>query len=109
MSDYKRSLGWRLEYIDHFNTRSVNTVNYSAISDLHTLQINATHAKTFQFAVSSPVVPSLTVSNSGDFSASAHTSLLFGEYPTTLPTAPTTSSLHRFPYKSELLLQLSSL
>jgi hypothetical protein len=42
----------------------------------------------------------LTASNTGDSSASALTSLLSGEYPTTRLIAPTKSSLHGFPYNS---------
>jgi hypothetical protein len=34
----------------------VITLNYIAIADPHTLEITTSHAKTFQFAVSSPVV-----------------------------------------------------
>jgi hypothetical protein len=43
--------------IDHFNTRPVTTLNYSAITKLHTLQITTAHGNSFQSAVSSPVVP----------------------------------------------------
>jgi hypothetical protein len=64
--------------IDQFNTRLVNTINYSAIVDLHGLQITTAHAKSFQSAVSSPVVPLATVSNSGYSSASALTYLPAG-------------------------------
>jgi hypothetical protein len=44
-------------FIDHFTTRFVTTFNYSAIADLHILQITTAHARSFQFAVSSLVVP----------------------------------------------------
>jgi ethanolamine utilization microcompartment shell protein EutS len=49
----------RLEigFIDHFNARLVITLNYSAFGDLHALQITTAHAESFQFDVSSPVVP----------------------------------------------------
>jgi ethanolamine utilization microcompartment shell protein EutS len=43
-------------FIDHFNTRLVTTLNYSAIADLQNLQISTAHAKYFQFAMCSPVV-----------------------------------------------------
>jgi hypothetical protein len=33
---------------DHFNTRILTTLNYSAIVDFHTLQITSAHAKIFQ-------------------------------------------------------------
>jgi hypothetical protein len=49
--------GLEIGFIDHFNTRLMTTTNYSAIADLHTLQITTAHAKTFQSAESSPVVP----------------------------------------------------
>jgi hypothetical protein len=64
-------LDWRLD-IDHFNIRLVTTLNYSAIADLHTLQI------TIAVCCSSSVVPRLTASNSGDSSASELTSLSAG-------------------------------
>jgi hypothetical protein len=40
-------------FIDHFNTRLVTTLNYSAITNLHTLQITRPHVKISQLAVSS--------------------------------------------------------
>jgi hypothetical protein len=43
-------------FIDHFKTRLMTTLNYSAIANLQTLQITTEYAKTFQSAVSSPVV-----------------------------------------------------
>jgi hypothetical protein len=48
--------GVGIGFIDHFNTRFLTTLNYSAIADLHTLQITTGHAKSFQSVVSSPVV-----------------------------------------------------
>jgi hypothetical protein len=45
-----------IRFIDHFNTRLVTTLNYSAIADLHTLQMTAAHTKPFHSPVSSPVV-----------------------------------------------------
>jgi hypothetical protein len=57
MGDYRRGFGLEIGFIDHFNTRLVNTLNYSAIADFHTLQITTPYAKSFQSAVSSPVVP----------------------------------------------------
>jgi hypothetical protein len=68
-------------FTDHFNTRLVTTSNFSAIANLHALQIKTAHTK-----------PSLSAStgrfsvmdlNNGDYSASVFTSLLYGEYPTT--------------------------
>jgi hypothetical protein len=50
-SDYK------IEFIDHFKTGLVITLNYCATVDFHTLQITKAHVTSFQSAVSSPVVP----------------------------------------------------
>jgi hypothetical protein len=47
----------KIEFIDHFSKRLVILLNYSAIADDHILQITTAHAKTFQSAVSSQVVP----------------------------------------------------
>jgi hypothetical protein len=49
--------GLVIGFIDHFNTRLVTTFNYSAIANLHTLKTTTAHAKSFQSAVSSPVIP----------------------------------------------------
>jgi hypothetical protein len=49
--------GLQIEFIDHFKTLLVTAINYSAITDLHTLQITTAHAKYFQSSVSLPVVP----------------------------------------------------
>jgi hypothetical protein len=49
--------GLEIEFTDHFYTRLMITLNYSAIAELHNLQITIAHAKTFQSAVPSPVVP----------------------------------------------------
>jgi hypothetical protein len=46
-SDYRRGSGSHIGFIDHFNTQLVITLNYSAIADLHTLQITTAHAKSF--------------------------------------------------------------
>jgi hypothetical protein len=71
-------------FTDNFNMRLVTRLNYSAIANLHTLQISTANAKSFQSAVSSPAVPCFTASNSGDS-----------------PAAPTKSSLHRLPYNCQ--------
>jgi hypothetical protein len=69
--------GLEIEFTNHFNTQLVTTFNYSAITDLHTLQITTAHAKYFQ-SVPSPVIPWLMASNSQDSSASMLTSLPAG-------------------------------
>jgi hypothetical protein len=65
MGDYQRGFRLEIGFIDHFNTRLVTTLNYSVIANFHTLQITTIHAKSFQSAVSSPVVPGNGF-NSGD-------------------------------------------
>jgi hypothetical protein len=83
MRDYRRGFGLEIGFIDHFNTRLVTTLNYSAVADLHTLQITRGHAKSFPVCNVFPSRFLVTASNSEDSS-----------------TAPTKSSLHRFPYNS---------
>jgi hypothetical protein len=77
MGDYRQGFGLEIGFTDHFNTQLVITLNYSTIANFHTLQITTAHAKSFQSAVSSPVVPLLKAYNGGNSS-----------------TAPTKSSLH---------------
>jgi ethanolamine utilization microcompartment shell protein EutS len=47
MGDYRRGFGSDIGFINHFNTQLVITLNDSAISDLHTLQITVTHTLMF--------------------------------------------------------------
>jgi hypothetical protein len=47
MCDYRRVLDWRLDLLNTL-TRLVTTLNYSAIANLHDLQITTAHAKSFQ-------------------------------------------------------------
>jgi hypothetical protein len=42
-SDPRQDFGLEIRFTDHFNTRLVTTLNYSAIADLHTLQITRPH------------------------------------------------------------------
>jgi hypothetical protein len=49
--------GLEVEFIDHFDTQLVTTFNYSAVANLHTLQITTADAKSFQSATSSTVAP----------------------------------------------------
>jgi hypothetical protein len=77
MSGYRRGFGLEIRFIDHFNTRFVTTLNYSAIADLHTSQITTAHAKSFQFAVFTRH-SLVTASNSEDSSAPALTLLPVG-------------------------------
>jgi hypothetical protein len=65
--------------IGHLHIRRISASNYSAIANLHTLQITAANTK---FSQACSVFSSrflVTASNSGDTSASAPTSLLSGE------------------------------
>jgi hypothetical protein len=80
VDDYRRGFGLEIGFIDHFNTRLVTTLNYSAITYLHTLQITTAQSKPSQSAFTRhfPV----TDLNNGDFSASVLTSLLSSKYPT---------------------------
>jgi hypothetical protein len=55
MSDYRRGFGREIGFIDHLHV--VPTSNYNTIANFHTLQITTAHAKSFQSAVSSQVVP----------------------------------------------------
>jgi hypothetical protein len=50
MCDSRRGLQLEIGLIDHFNTRLVTTINYSANVNLYTLEIIAAHAKSFQSA-----------------------------------------------------------
>jgi hypothetical protein len=47
----------QIEFIDHFNTQLVTTINYSTIANLHTLQITRAHSKYFHSVVSSSIFP----------------------------------------------------
>jgi hypothetical protein len=82
-NDYRRGFGLEIGFIDHFNTRIVTTLNYSAIANLHTLQITTARPKPFQSAaVSTSRFPVTDLNNAVS------------------STAPNNSSLHRFPYIS---------
>jgi hypothetical protein len=47
MCDYRRGFGLEIRFIAHFNTEVVITLSFSAIADLHALQITRTDAKSF--------------------------------------------------------------
>jgi hypothetical protein len=55
--DRVMGIGLEFGFIDHFNERLMTVLNYSAIADLHTLQITTAHAKHSQSAMFSLVVP----------------------------------------------------
>jgi hypothetical protein len=50
-SNSRRDFGLEIGFSDHFNTRLVTTHNYSAIPDLHTLQIPRAHRLLFSAAL----------------------------------------------------------
>jgi hypothetical protein len=79
--------------IDHFNTQLLTTLNYSAIADLHTLQITTEHTKYFQPAVTSRFTA--TDLNNGDYSAAVlkRTDWVFSSH--------TPLQLWRTPFESE--------
>jgi hypothetical protein len=101
ISNYRRGLDWRLDLLTTL-TRLMTTRNYIAITNLHNLQITTARAKSFQSAVSSPVVPWWRL-----------LTLYVVQFPRWLycrwlSTAPITSSLHRLPYNWPLSLLLAS-
>jgi hypothetical protein len=51
MSNYTCSFRFETGFIDHVNTRLATTFNYSAIANLHNLQITTAHATSFQSTV----------------------------------------------------------
>jgi hypothetical protein len=55
--DYRRGFALGIAFFEDINTRLMTTLHYSAIADLHTLQITTAHTKSFQSVVSSPVPP----------------------------------------------------
>jgi hypothetical protein len=97
--------GLDIGFIDYFNIWRMTTLNYSAIADLHTLQITRAHRLVFSVCCVFTNRYLIMASNSGDSSASA------------LTTLPAGSQLHRLSLLftdslitlSDLLLQLSSI
>jgi hypothetical protein len=55
-SDYRRGLDWWIGFIDHLYTPVATTSNYSALANLHTLQITTAPAKPFSSLLSSSAV-----------------------------------------------------
>jgi hypothetical protein len=55
MSDSRRSFGLEIGFTDHLQV--VTTNNYNTIAIFHTLRITTAYVKSFQSAVSLPVVP----------------------------------------------------
>jgi hypothetical protein len=86
-------------FIHHLYTQLGYISNYSAIANLHSLQINTAHSKSFPaccvFSWSL-----VTASNSGDSSPSALKSSLKGR------SLPTDSFLHRLPYRTDLVARI---
>jgi hypothetical protein len=78
MSDYK----WNVDLLSTLTHNSCSHLNYSAITNSHTLQI--TRAKCSQFVMVSTSRFLVTDLNNRDSSASVLTLLLSSKYPTTL-------------------------
>jgi hypothetical protein len=55
--DHIQGLDWRLDLLTALTHDSLTILNYSAITNLRTLQITTACAKSLQSAVYSPVVP----------------------------------------------------
>jgi hypothetical protein len=70
-SDCRRGFGLCIEFIDHLYTQLGTSSNYSAIANLYTLKITTAHAKSFPACCVFTSRSLVTVSNSGDSSASA--------------------------------------
>jgi hypothetical protein len=84
-SDYRWGFELEIGFIDHLNTRFVNTLSYSSIADFHTLQITTAHAKSFQSALVSTSHSLVRASDSTYSSASVlKSSLNGGSLPTEL-------------------------
>jgi hypothetical protein len=81
---------WDIGFIDHFNTQLVITLNYSAIADIHTLQITRAHILVFLVCTLSTSRFLVTTSNSRDFSTTVLKSSLNGS---SLPTASSSLQL----------------
>jgi L-asparagine transporter-like permease len=79
MSDSQRGFGLEIEFIDHLQI--ITTNHYNSIDNFHNLEITTAHAKSFQSSAFSTSRSLVTASNNEDSS-----------------TAPTKSSIHRFPY-----------
>jgi hypothetical protein len=76
MSDYKRGLDWWLDLLNTYTHNSLLHATYSAIANLHTLQITKAHAKSSQSDFTSRFV--VTDLNNWDSSAFVLTSLPAG-------------------------------
>jgi hypothetical protein len=93
--DSRRHFRLNIAFIDHLYTKLGTTSNYNAIADLHTLQINTAHAKSFPACCVFTNHSLVTASNSGYSSASALKSSLNGG------SLPTESFLHRLPCRTD--------
>jgi hypothetical protein len=89
LSGYRRGFGLGTGCIDHFNARFVTTINYSTVSNFHTLQIARAHAKSFPVCsvfTSSCLVTAPTVAIPGSYYVCAISSSVSGEAnPSTMP------------------------
>jgi hypothetical protein len=76
--------GFEIGFTDHFNTQLLFTINYSAITNLHTLEITRAQRPVFSVCYSPTSRFLVTDLNNEDSSASVLTLLLSSEYPTTV-------------------------
>jgi hypothetical protein len=65
LNDNRRGLDWILNLLEHFTTRLGTRNNYSAIANLHTLQLTTEHDKFSACSVFSSR-SLVTASNNGD-------------------------------------------
>jgi hypothetical protein len=91
MGDCRRCFGLDTGFIDHLYTQRRTTSNYSAIANLHTLQITTAHAKSFPASCVFSSHSLATSYNSESSSAPALMSTLNDSF------------LHRLPYRSDLV------
>jgi hypothetical protein len=72
-SGYRRGIELEIVFVDNFNTRLMNTIIYNKIAYLHNLQITRAHTTYFPACSVFNSRFRVTVSDSGDTSASALT------------------------------------
>jgi hypothetical protein len=89
-------------FIGHFITQLAMTLNFSAIPNLHALQITTAHAKSFPICCVFTSCSLVTASNNRDCSASAPKSSLCGG------SLPSDSFVHKLPYRTDLVAPVVS-
>jgi hypothetical protein len=102
ISDFQRGFGFDIGFLDHFNKWPMNTLNYSAIADLHTLRITREHTKSFPACSVFTSCFSVMASTNRDSSASTVTPFPAGSR------LPTKSELNYSTISSQPPLQNST-